>query len=317
VAGGVVLLALVFLGGWWYRENRDETRITDPEQRALLQSAAVPGPLRGECDGTRGVPDGAVSAIVCTPVEGADVVRYYAFPNTDAMTAFYDARVEESGAARNAPDDCSQVVDVEHAFSTARNTSGRVACFRDGGRSMLLWTMPAVRAVGLAERDDVDDQSLYDWWNVSYLVEIDQAAEPELTADETALLEHIPESFRATCQSTELLRGAVASLGCLSGDSDVFYTSYSDVDAMSAVYDAQREGAQVGTDTGRANPADCPGEGPYRVGSPDEGRILCYLDEGIARATWTDPQLVVLTEAIRRDDQFAPLMALVDRLGPS
>jgi hypothetical protein len=177
--------------------------------------------------------------------------------------------------------------------------------------------MPSARAVGLASRDDVDDQSLYDWWNLAYLVELDPAAEPELTEQETAMLEHIPESIRATCQSTELLRGAVASLACLSADSDVFYTSYPDAETMTGVYEAQRNEAQVAPDTGRTNPADCPGEGVFRAGTPNEGRILCYLDEGSARATWTDPQLVILTEAIRRDDQFPALMALADRLGPS
>jgi hypothetical protein len=319
VAGAIVVAIAVTVGGVLWRDRNGTKAAVNlaPAQIELARSAAVPSPVRGDCKGLKALPAGAAVGLVCRPSEGASRVTFLRYPTTDALTQAFDQRLP-AGVTRDSTDDCADVVDVEHPYTTAQTMSGNVACFHQNGHSVLVWTMPSVTTLGVAERDDRQDQLLYDWWNVGYRVRLDQGADPAtFTEEQSALLAHVPEAVRTTCQSAELLQSATASLTCSSGNTDVFYTSYPDAATMSSVYEAQRAASGVVTDSRVSAPDACPGEGPYRADGADAGRFLCYTDKGVARATWTDGQFSILAEAIRTDDQFAPLVLLVGRLGPS
>lgn len=338
IVGAVALVVVVTIAGVVIRRGSGSGPTTStPAQSALLRSAAVADSVRADCRGTTRLPADATAGLVCTPVEGANRVRFYRFSTDDALTEYFDRQVERAGVVRDSEADCSQVVDVEHAYQTVRGLDGRVACYRSGGRSTLVWTMPEATAVGVAERFDTDDQSVYDWWNLAYQVELDpESLRVELTDGEIELLKRVPTDVQTTCgpeDPSEVLVGATASLACVVSDTDVFYTAYTSVAAMTAVYEEQRTLAEVEAGTGGVTGETCPGDGPYRVGAPSQGSMLCYLDGSAARATWTDglpsqlpetrpaslpdPQWWILTEAIRRDDKFGPLMTLVADLGPA
>lgn len=308
-----------------------------PDQDALLRSAAVPASVRADCQGTTRLPPGATDGLVCTPGQGADRVRFYRFSSDAALTDYFDEQVSEAGVDTDAEGDCSEVVDVEHAYATVRDLEGRVLCYRAGGRSTLVWTMPEALAVGVAERFDTDDQSLYDWWNLAYQVQLSSAnRRVELTVAEIELLRRIPPEVQPTCgpeDEADVLRGAVASLVCVVADTDVFYTAFGSLAAMSEVYDEQIALAGIAAGSGGVTGSSCPGEGPYRVGTPNAGNMLCSLGDSLASASWTDglalvlpdsrpaslpdSQWWILTEAIRLDDRFGPLMELVETLGPT
>ncbi len=320
VAGAIGLAIVVTVGGIIVR-NQSSSSPSAPlakAEAALVSSGAVPSSVRADCSALRPLPAGADAAVACTPSEGVSRVSFSRYPTADSLNQAFDKRIQGSGVTRDSPDDCSSVVDVEHPYLTIHTISGNVACFHERGRSVLVWTMSTLSTLGVAERDDRQDQPLYDWWNIAYQVRIDSSTDPAaLTDQQSALLHHVPESIRESCQSADLLQNATASLTCSSGSTDIYYTSYPDVDTMNAVYNAQQSAAGVAPDSLLATPGACPGEGPYRADAPDAGRILCYSDSGVARATWTDDQFSILSEAVRTDNQFAGLLTNVATLGPA
>lgn len=317
---GAIAIAMVVTGGGIFLRNLSSDGSASslaPRQAQLAGSGAVPSSLRADCSGVRALPAGADAAISCTPPDGASRVSFFHYPTAESVNQAFDKRIAGTLVVRGSSDDCSTVLNVEHPYSATRAMSGNVACFHQKRRSVLVWTMAALSTLGVAERDDRQDQPLYDWWNVSYRVRLDQSPSPSsFTDQQSALLAHVPASIRASCQNADLLENATAALRCSSGSTDVFYTSYPDPDTMNAVYEAQRAPSGVVVDSRVAAPDVCPGEGPFRIDTPDLGRILCYTDAGIARATWTDDRFSILTEAIRTDDQFPQLMPLVGRFGP-
>ena len=184
VVGAVVLAVAVTVGGVLYRDRR--TGKAAPPLAAvqveLVRSPAVPSPLRSDCRGLAPLPAGVSVGLVCTPSDGASRVTFLRYPTADALTQAFDQRVP-ADVTRDSTDDCADVVDVEHPYATAQAMSGNVACFHQRGRSVIVWTMPSVTTLGIAQRDDRQDQVLYDWWNVSYRVKIDQGSDPSTFTD--------------------------------------------------------------------------------------------------------------------------------------
>jgi len=328
----VVILILVFAlgggdeGGGGGGGGGDGTAaFPDASERELLDQ--IPASLRSSCERARraastgGQPGvggrGTEAAVRCTPsVAGADVVFFTLFGDRGATeTAFDDAAAAGSIEEAATGEDCIEFTGVQHDYGTDDNVDGRVACYRDGGESYLLWSMPEFRLVGSAQRDDRNDLDLYEWW-----AEAVDRTPPEgagtgdaLTAAEQDLLTHVPAEHADTCvgiaPNTDF--GEVAALECtpVDGSDTAFYTQFDSAESMSETYSLILEDRAIALASGPGCATEPPSENGYDQGSVEAGRAACFFgSEDEARLVWTHDPTLILSEGIRNDGDYPGLL---------
>ncbi|MDQ7908162.1 Hsp70 family protein [Phytohabitans sp. ZYX-F-186] len=264
---------------------------------------------------------GAVAAVTCQPnAPGATEVSYFRFPSLEALRGAMDARVAVTGAGPGV--DCAD--GKAPGFSGTRRFDlrsadlGVLSC-HPGPRSTLVmeWSVEALLVAGRAVGTDA--AALAGWWRGSFgppvarIVEAVNAAStpPFPSAEERALLGHIPERTRVNClrPSAEQRRvnvGAapvVAAVVCgpTSGARIVFYYRFADVASMRRSYGSGDDG---GKDCTRL-PDGFNGESRYSRGGAT-GRLRCGQSEnGNRYLEWTTDQLAVQAFAFQGGDPFA------------
>jgi len=280
-------------------------------EKTLLN--AVPADFRGTCK--RATSDlktsGTEAEVRCHPKGGADAVAYLRFRSRAELDKAYDRALKERGIARDTSD-CSEFSEAEGPYAGEGNDNGRVFCYRDTGHSFMTWTTNEQRLLSRAERSDRKDNELYTWW--AQLVGREESAEhpnaagTTMTAEQTALLEHVPSSFRDTCHpgSASDLPGFVAKVTCgpTGGTDLVDYIQFRDKATMDQAYENVR--ASQGVETGTGPAGSCPHEAGYTVENVHKGRVLCFkTTENYARLDWTADDFSILSEAQRNDGDVA------------
>jgi hypothetical protein len=136
---------------------------------------------------------------------------------------------------------------------------------------------------------------------------------PSMTANDTALLAHVPEDFRDSCTPSVAVTPAMSSLNCNTGfERGIYmsYTQYPDVTSMNAAYqfyvNAYGEGA--GSDL-CSNADNWPSEIGYTIDNEEAGRVLCSEFGTLPAMFWTDENLNILTwmfgiGEVTRDDMY-------------
>jgi len=301
---GVLLLAR---GGSQGFPNKSE--------KVLLND--VPTAFRGTCKrATSDLATGGTEADVrCHATGGADAVVYLRFRSRPELDKAYDRALNTRGISRDTPEDCSQRSEAEGDYAGEDNYAGRVFCYRDSGHSFITWTSNEQRMLSRAERPDRNDTDLYTWW-AQQVGREESPAHPAtgtaMTAEQQALLNHVPTDIRATCRAGEDVNapGFVAAVTCgPSGGTDAIeYLQFRDAGTMNQSYDSVQNANGVATNTGTQE--TCPHEEGYSVGGVHKGRDVCFVAEGNrARLDWTYDELSILTKA-QRDDGNAK--ALID-----
>jgi hypothetical protein len=103
----------------------------------------------------------------------------------------------------------------------------------------------------------------------------------DLSPAEAVLAALVPEAFRGTCESEELMAGALATIECLAdvqgNNAWVRYSQYAFIEDMEAAYDARLSymGVEV-QDQGSCADA-WPAEGTYTIGEVTAGRVACAV----------------------------------------
>lgn len=129
----------------------------DPESTYQQLMAAVPIPLQDRCRRAQPARP-ALARVECTPVSGADTLRYQLFdgeaPLLDAFRAVVDAlprgAVDGPGCGRGP--------------GSERLPNGRKACFRQGGEAVVLWTNELAYVLASASRADGGWAALDTFW---------------------------------------------------------------------------------------------------------------------------------------------------------
>jgi pSer/pThr/pTyr-binding forkhead associated (FHA) protein len=132
--------------------------------------------------------------------------------------------------------------------------------------------------------------------------------------EEAILLQHIPKSFRGTCDRLgggSVPQDALAAVKCfpVTGADEAHYIQFADQDAMLSYYVDRVFKSPAGF--GQNTRANCDkyynDEGKYPPTGETLGRVLCYVTPGSNRPyfEWTDNSCIVYSWAVRKQDQDA------------
>jgi hypothetical protein len=129
-------------------------------ERALLSH--IPTPLRGTCIRTPASARAraAVASVLCRP-NNRTLAYYESFRTQAATLAYYDAFRTTGRVARNQRGDCN--VGRPHEGTWNRGT-GRVVCFKRGGKAYQIWTHNRLRIAATAIRSDGNARALNTFW---------------------------------------------------------------------------------------------------------------------------------------------------------
>jgi hypothetical protein len=129
------------------------------QEQALLRH--VPKNFRETCRRATGPPQ-AYAKVVCTPSTDAKSVGYYRFITADKMYRWYFDFIDTKSIDRG-KGNCYEDTVAEHTYPLVLTTLGRLACYRDGGKSFILWTHEKLLIGSLAYREDLRGDVLYQW----------------------------------------------------------------------------------------------------------------------------------------------------------
>lgn len=281
-----------------------------PPEAALLD--LLPASLRSTCerDTAGGVDDddNLLAALTCEPNDArVDSVTFLSAGDRGRIDAIFDERVAGSPVVASADTNCEFNTAATNDYVTDDLVAGRVACYRDGGASFLIWTAEELRLIGTARQDDRFDLDLYDWWAEQFGVppsDLEQPLEPEPPppTDADQLIAYVPTTFQATCVELDepAYASELASVSCFPADGSaadaVVYALFADVADMQAAYDQELRDEDVAVDSGLDS---CPGE-TFWVGPDDitNGRVACApLEDDSIGLLWSDERIAVLTGA--------------------
>ena len=124
--------------------------------------------------------------------------------------------------------------------------------------------------------------------------------EPSFPSEaETALLGHVPPTFRQTCERTDhaVSDEALAAVACTAtvgeGSATVTYQQLADQDALTAIHERFMEVQGIAPDSGGCS-GDWPAEGSYTISGEVAGRVACADIGGVALfMSWTDERLLI------------------------
>jgi hypothetical protein len=124
--------------------------------------------------------------------------------------------------------------------------------------------------------------------------------EPSFPSEaETALLGHVPASFRETCARTDyaVSEDALAAVACTAvvgeGSATVTYQQLADQEALTRIHERFMEVQRVAPDSGACS-GEWPAEGSYTIAGEEAGRVACADIGGVALfMSWTDDRLLI------------------------
>lgn len=259
-----------------------------------------------------------VAAIDCDPTEqGANAVSYYRFSNVDSMRRTYDQHVR----AVNAPsgllcddDPMPPNFTGSRAYDLRSIDLGTMLCYTDAqGQAVLEWTVEPLLVMARATGPKAE--GLIQWFDRTYgipLAKVVDAANKKArpafpTADESALLTHIPTNTRKNCMrppesQLKVNRAEASTAAVVCGPSPgapiIFYYRFPDRNTMDTAYLAQQDSS--GGDC-RANPPNFDGDAPYDRGG-DSGRLSCGAVNGNHHLIWTSNRYNILVLAFQGKD---------------
>ena len=268
----------------------------DDDQQALIR--AIPGDVSADdCEAVAAEEDdAAIAGVRCRTDGGAEIVyarQFTGVDDTNAGLEEYEDIVELSDSTTS---DCIDRDKVEHDYESNAGYSGRVLCYRAGGRSVIAWTDPDKKIVFSASRGDTQDVKLYRWWSAGI-------ARRYPTVDEVNALKALAPESADDCQAARPLRGSIAAIRCDgAGDVSLYFTQYASTQDMVDQYvsflddTGLEQGENAETDT-------CPLEGAINVQGDTTGRVFCTYDgSGEApRIVFTDESTDILAEVLGDD----------------
>jgi len=304
----------------------------DASEQEILDE--VPASLSVSCkrasravrtSGENGVGGRRTEAVVrCTPRgDGADRAFFTLLANRDRLESAFDD-VADAAGVEDTGEDCADVNLAQHDYTTEDNVDGRVACYRDGGESYLVWSLPEFRILGSVQRDDRNDGDLYDFWAeaVDRTPPESDGGGSDLTAAEQELLTHVPDSFSDTCEGVEPAESEeVAVLECTPGEGAdiVDYTQFVSAGSMDITYMRILRFLGIDPGSGPGCAVGPPSDDIYTVDDVDAGRLACFSDDddGAARLAWTHDDTFILSEAFLGDGDHSTLYSWwTDDSGP-
>jgi hypothetical protein len=274
-----------------------------------------------------------VAAIDCDPVEqGVNSVSYYRFSNIDSMRRTYDQHVRAVNAPSGllcADEPMPPNFTGTKAYDLRSVDLGTMLCYMDEqGQAVLEWTVEPLLVMGHARGPKPAD--LVRWFDITYGIPLEKVvaaankkARPAFpTADETVLLDHVPENARNNCMrppanQVKLNRAEQSTAAVVCGPSPgapiVFYYQFPDRGSMDAAYLAQQDSS--GGDC-RTNPPNFDGDAPYERGG-DAGRLSCGAVNGNHTLIWTSNNLNILVLAFQGKDPARLIDWWTNGAGPS
>jgi len=119
-------------------------------------------------------------------------------------------------------------------------------------------------------------------------------------ADESALLAHVPDALRSSCErqtAENQLPDALAGVFC-SNDANigVYYNLFPDQATMTAQYDSVVQSYGATRDSGDCT-TDAVSESRYTINGEDAGRYVCFDLGGARHLAWTDDALLIRSDA--------------------
>jgi hypothetical protein len=275
-----------------------------------------------------------VAAIDCDPVnDGANAVSYYRFSDVDAMRRTYDQHADQVGAPAGV--NCADGPLPANFLGTRpfdlRSVDlGSMLCYLGArGTPVLEWTVEPLRVMVRATGNTTPD-ALVTWFRRTYglpLAKVVEAANstsrpPFPTAEEIALLAHVPEADHENCMrpsrgqvETNQASASTAAVVCgpTKGALIVFSYQFADRAAMDAAYVGQ---STVSGGDCLANPPGFAADAPYSRGG-DSGRLMCGTGPNDNLfLIWTSNRTNVLTLAFQGFDKDDLIAWWRDGAGP-
>lgn len=131
------------------------------KERDLLSH--VPRQYRAQCKRQDDPPENTIAAVICVPPTVANFVRYQQFTTREQMNDWYSGILNAENIGRSSGD-CAKVQVGESQYFVSNIEVGRLACYRQGGRSWVVWTRLKLGIGASAYRNDLNDATLYKWW---------------------------------------------------------------------------------------------------------------------------------------------------------
>ncbi|MGZ8763816.1 MAG: hypothetical protein ACXW2Y_10890 [Acidimicrobiia bacterium] len=288
IVAGIVVGIVVLSGG---------DSFPDDDQRALIR--AIPGSVTADdCTALSTGDNAVIAAVRCRVGNGAEIVTARQFAGVGDTNDGFEVDQDAVELSDSSTSDCIDRDKVEHDYDSNDGYSGRVLCYRKGGRSVIVWTNPDAGVVFTARRNDTRDVKLYEWWSAGI------SRRYPTTEEVDALKALAPESAEE-CQSARPLRGSIAAIRCDGvGDVSLYFTQYASTQEMADQYvsflddTGLEQGENAGTNT-------CPLEGAINVQGATTGRVFCTYDgSGEApRIVFTDEATDVLVEVLGDDGE--------------
>ncbi len=292
VVVGALVVGLVVLSGG--------ESFPDDDQTSLIR--AIPGrPKAAACKAI--TVEGASAAVSCRVKGGADVVTAAQFDGVSGANkgfAAEEAVIEDS----ESDGDCIDRNEVVHDYETVDGVDGRALCYRQNGRSVIVWTSPAAGIVFRASRDDKQDVQLYRWWadgiqrrfpTVEQLVDLKALA---------------PAGFEDCEWFYEKGTATVATLCTNDAGQRLYYNQIDDPDDLLDEYVSLAEDA--GLEEGQNfESATCPFEAQATTNGEATGRVFCAVgDDDAPKLVYTDEPSGLLIEVYGAEgDDPAALVA--------
>jgi hypothetical protein len=101
----------------------------------------------------------------CTPTNGATEAWYVAFDSAEHLYQWY-YQVTDSKHISRSSGDCAKDQVAEGTWHYERSAgvdAGRLACWRDGQQSWLVWNHTELHIGAEAYRNDLNGRALFDW----------------------------------------------------------------------------------------------------------------------------------------------------------
>jgi hypothetical protein len=141
------------------------------------------------------------------------------------------------------------------------------------------------------------------------------------SANEKALLSHVPTELRGLCKREEpsqRARAATAGVQCTPATlaSSVTYEKYSTSGERDQAYEQLRSPLSIQRNTQKDCHQDTDSEGAYETKSGSGGRMLCYLAGGLAHLIWTVNDRPILGRAERgEEDRYSVYLWWANAVG--
>lgn len=264
--------------------------------------AAVPEPLRADCQEADDPDRDAVATLSCRAA--GFVVQVRAFADPAGVDRAYGRAVDAAGVTRGSGD-CGTDPNAEHRYPSVGRPHGRVVCARGDGPATLVWTDATAKTIFRAEVAPDRAAELYQAWTRW------TGAPAFPTSEEAELMRVVAEDDcqRPPAGTLDRYGPMLAAVECApeyAGARSISYYRYGSLADLQQTFDAHASAANAPTGVycGDGKAEGFLGNRRYDLRSVEVGGLLCHPEpQSTLAIEWSVEPLLLLGRAVGTDPE--------------